>query len=249
MKISGTKVNTVWIDDDWTEWTPKQVEPAPKEYLDFNTPPLALVLAMQDAGKDSSEIYTTLMGVGKRNINVDNVVTIQHQKIAAEIYDYFAKKHTMRRLKSEWISEYMLALDDLCENRKRIDKESVKILVTLPRIYNQNRELETVMKGRNSAEKLQSLAFARWSGNVEFVKRVHIKAGNTNEYHYYYSTPKNYLMRVVIKKGAYGQSAWDTLSALGKLYIDADVVYTYPIRGYNFNVLQFSPEHTEIKIV
>jgi len=26
-------------------------------------------------------------------------------------------------------------------------------------------------------------------------------------------------------------------------------VYTYNIRGYDFNVLQFSPEHTEIKIV
>ena len=248
MKISGTSVNTVWVDE-WDELP--SPNPRPKEYLEFNTPPLALVLAMQEAGKESFEIYGTLQGVGKMHGRIDSeaVVTVEHQKQAAEIYDYFAKKHTLRRIKSEFISKYMLALDDLCDTRKKIDEEHIKILVSLPRIYKQNRTLEWLMKGRKSAKKLDNLSFAAWRGEVEFVEKVHIKTGHTNEYHYYFSTPRNYLMRVVVKKGEYGCTAWDVLSRAGKLDINAEAVYTYNIRGYDFNVLQFSPENTEIKIV
>lgn len=231
------------------EWYPKKAETEkPKEYLEFNTPPLALVLAMLEGGKDVPEIYSTIEGVGRHpSIKADNVVTSEHEKSAAEIYDYFAKKHTMRRIKGEWISKYMLAVDDLCENRRKIDKENVKALVTLPRIYNQNRALERVMKGRKSAKKLNS--FAAWKGEIEFVEKVHVKAGNTNEYHYFFSTPKNYLMRVVVKKGEYGGNAWDFVAAQGKVYIETQAVYTHAVRGYDFNVLQPSPESLEIKAV
>jgi hypothetical protein len=245
-KISGTKVNTVVIDDPWTEWTPKKAEPAEPVYLNFNTPPLALVLAMQESGKASNEIYATLQGVGKSKINTENVVTVEHQKSAAEIYDYFAKKHTMRRLKCEYISKYMLAVDELCENRKRINEEHLKVLVSLPRIYNQNRSLERVMKGRNSAKKIETFSFAAWRGEVEFVEKVELKFGGRTEVQYYFSTPKNYLMRVVVKKGEYGETAWNFLSKKEKLYIDANVVYTYNVSGYDFNVLQPTPD-AEIK--
>jgi hypothetical protein len=56
-------------------------------------------------------------------------------------------------------------------------------------------------------------------------------------------------MRVVVKKGEYGVVAWDTLAKLGKLYISTEAVYTFPVRGYDFNVLQPSPEHMEIRQV
>ena len=247
-KIYGTKANTVIIDDEWETWSPKKIEPAEPVYLDFNTPPLALVLAMQEAGKESYEIYSTLQGVGKSSVNTENAITIEHQKSAAEIYDYFAKKHTMRRIKGEWISEYMLSLDDLCENRKRINEEHIKILVSLPRIYNQNRGLERVMKGRKSAKKIDNLSFAAWRGEIEFVEKLHMKSGRYNETHYFFSTPKNYLMRVVVKKGEYGETAWNTLSQAKKLYIDTEAIYTYSVKGYDFNVLQPSPT-AEIKIL
>ena len=245
-QIFGNTVNTVALTE-WTEWNPtRTAEPAPIKYLNFNTPPLALVLAMLDAGKDVVQIYSTLSSLGKSPLRADSAVEARHQAQAAEIYNYFAKKHTMRRIKGEFISEYMLALDDLIDNKKRINEESVKILVSLPRIYEQNRALERVMKGRNSAKKVDTLSFAAWRGEVEFVERVHYKTKQINEYHYYFSTPKNYLMRVVVKANSYGQTAWTALSALGKLHIDAEVVYTYSVQGYDFTVLQFSPTHTSI---
>ena len=242
--IIGKKVTAVWADEA------EELFETPKEYLEFNTPPLALVLAMQEAGKAGYDIYSTIEGVGKHTrIDAGNVVTVEHQQRAAEIYDYFAKKHTMRRIKGEYVSKFMLAVDDLCDTRKKIDKESVKVLVSLPRIYEQNRALERVMKGRKSAKKMDLLPFAAFRGEVEFVERVHVKMGRTNEYQYYFSTPKNYLMRIVVKKGEYGSNAWDTLVKFPKLHIDTEAVYTFPVRGYDFNVLQPSPDHMEIKVI
>ena len=236
--------------DEWDEVVAKPTLEKPKEYLEFNTPPLALVIAMQEAGKDLTDIFTTLLGVGQRpHIKTKNVVNLEHQKHAAEIYNYFAKKHTMRRIKGEWISKYMLAVDDLCENRRKINKENVKVLITLPRIYNQNRALERVMKGRKSAKKIDISSSAAWRGEIEFVEKVHVKAGRTNEYQYFFSTPNNYLMRIVVKKGEYGSNAWDFVAAQGKVYIETQAVYTYAVKGYDFNVLQPLPESLEIKIV
>jgi hypothetical protein len=37
-------------------------------------------------------------------------------------------------------------------------------------------------------------------------------------------------------------------TVIARLDINAEVVYTYAIKGYDFNVLQFSPKHTEVKI-
>lgn len=249
MNLSGTKINTVIIDDEWTEWAPaKKAEPAPPVYLDFNTPPLALVLAMQDAGKDGCEIYATLQGVGKSKINTENVVTIEHQKRAAAIYDYFAKKHTMRRIKGEWISEYMLAVDDLCENRKKINPKNFTVLISLPRIYKQNRSLERLMKGHKSAPKPDDLHYPAMEGEIEFVEKIHIKHRGKNEVHYYFSTPNNYLMRIVTKKGEYGESAWNVLANAGKLNISTDATFVMSITGYDFNVIQPTPD-MEIEII
>jgi hypothetical protein len=245
-KISSSALFDV---DDWTVEDNSKAE-KPVEYLEFNTPPLALVLAMQEAGKESYEIYEALIGAGKHSrIDIVPAIKLEHQKKAATIYDHFAKKYTMRRIKGEYISKFMLAVDDLCKNRKKIDVEHAKVLITLPRFYEQNRALESVMRGRKSAKKIETLAFAAWKGEVEFIERVHSKQGRTNEYQYYFGTPKNYLMRIVVKKGEYGSVAWDTLAKFGKLYIDAEVVYTFAVRGYDFNVLQPSPEHMEIKIL
>lgn len=222
-------------------------DPKPKEYLEFNTPPLALVIAMQEAGKDGSEIYQTLVGVGKRpHIKADSVISSDHQAQAAKIYSYFAKKHVLRRIKGEFISEFMLAVENLCENRKKIDVEHVKVLISLPRIFKQNRELETIMKGHTSAPKLDAFHFPLYEGVVEFVDSVIVKDRTKNEKHYFFRTPENYLMRIVVKKHEYGANAWDCLAKFGKLKIKTDASFTMPIKGYDFAVVQPSPSHMEI---
>lgn len=247
--VSAKNTASIFDDDEWDVVDSTKSE-EPKVYLDYNTPPLGLVIAMEETGKQSYEIYETLVAVGKLpHVRANTAISTDHQKQAATVYNYFAKKYTLRRIKGEHISPFMLAVDDLCENRKKIDLEHLKVLLTLPKFYKQNCSLERVMRNRKSVQHIKSLPFAAFRGEVEFVERVHVKYGRTNEYQYYFSTPKNYLMRIVVKKGDYGLTAWDTLAKFGKLHIDTEAVYTFPVKGYDFNVLQPNPEHTEINIV
>ena len=252
-KIFGASVNTVKIDD-WTEWDSKQAQAGVEKpvYLEFNTNPLALVCAMLRNGKQGYEAGEVLNGVGKRiTKQIDISQSIEREDIdrANEILKYFAKKHTIRRVKGEWVSKYMLAIDEIVENPCKLNQEHVGIVVSLPRIYEQNRALERVMKGYKSAPKNDSLEWPSMKGELTFVEKLNIKTGQHNEWHYFWRTPNNYLMRIVMKKGLYGVEAWDVLAAHGKIHLSTDVTYTYGIKGYNFNVLQPSPERMEIKIV
>ena len=245
----GTSMNVLQaLDEEWADGVRTAVMPV--EYLEYNANPLALVCAMIRNGKQPYEAAETLNGVGARltrQINFENVIEREDEDRANEILKYFAKKHTMRRIKGEWVSEYMQAIDAIADNPKRINKEHVSILVTLPRIYEQNRGIERVIKGHKSAPKPNNLSFPAMEGEVTFVERLHFKVGRNNEYHYFWRTPNNYLMRIVVQKGLYGSEAWDLLATHGKIHVSADY-HTLGIKGYDFTVISPSPEHMEISI-
>lgn len=241
IKTSGTNMTNIFEQIFTSANNTLPLEQA--QYVDFNTIPLAVVLAMQDAGKISGEIYNDLLTSAS---DINNNVSVEHHKQAAKIYDYFGKKHLFRQIKGEHISEYMLAVNQLCENRRHINVKHLPILITLPRIYNQNRTLERIMKNRKSAQK--SEYYIQWNEEVEFVEKIHIKRGAINEINYYFSTPDNYLMRIVVKKDEYGEAAWNTLASAGKLFINSESVSACRIKGYDFFVLQPAMP-VEIKIV
>ena len=242
----GRNVTAVWANEA------EELFDKPVEYLEFNANPLALVCAMLRKGKQGYEAGEVLNGAGKtrltRHIDIIPSIELEDEDRANAILKYFANKHTMRRIKGEWISKYMLAIDDIVENPCKLNKEHVGIVVSLPRIYEQNRALESVMKGYNSAPKKDIFEWPAMEGELTFVDKLHIKSGQNNEWHYFWHTPNKYLMRVVMKKGQYGAEAWDVLAAHGKIRLSTDVTYTYPIKGYDFNVLQPAPERMEIKI-
>lgn len=244
--IFGKKVKAIWADEA------EELFDKPVEYLEFNANPLALVCAMLRKGKEAYEAGEVLNGAGTRltqQIDIISSIDREDTDRANEILKYFAAKHTMRRIKDEWVSKYMLAIDEIIENPCKLNKEHVGILVSLPRIYEQNRALERVMKGHKSAPKNDSLEWPSMEGELTFVEKLHIKVRQDNEWHYFWRTPNNYLMRIVMKKGHYGAEAWDVLAAHGKMHLSTDVTFTYGIKGYDFNVLQPSPERMEIKLV
>jgi hypothetical protein len=247
--ILGNKINTVSIDE-WDEIdTTTMSGDKPVEYFEYTDDPLALVCSMLRYGKQPYEAVEVLnsLGRGSKYIKIDTAINQEDYERANAIYDYFVKKHTLRRIKGEWISEYMLAIEDLCNTRIRINKEHVKILASLPRIYEQNKNLERIIKGRNSVKHTKLLPYAAMHTELEFVDRVRIKHAGRDEMHYYWSTPKNYLVRFVVPYNQYGMSAWDFITSQGKISLDSEVVHTYQIKGYNFNVLQPNPAHMEIK--
>lgn len=245
--IFGNNIKSVWADEA------EQLFEKPVTYLEFNANPLALVCAMLRQGKQGCEVGEVLNGLGTRitkHINISQwYIEREDEDRANEILKYFANKHTMRRIKDEWISEYMTAIDEIIENPCKLNKEHVGILISLPRIYEQNRAQERVIKGHKSAPKSNDLHWPAVEAELEFVERVQVKAGRNNEYHYYWRTPKNYLVRVVVRVGDYGSSAWDMMARHGKIYLSSEMSFTYAIKGYDFNVLQPSPQHMEVNIV
>lgn len=230
---------SVFDDYIWGETPAETVPEKPKVYLDFNTPPLALVIAMQKGGKDNSQIFDTLVGVGKapRPILLEETISKEHQAEADKIYNYFAKKHTMRRLKGEHISEFMLAVDDLCENRKRIDLEHLKVLVALPRFYKENIETELLISNHVSVDKENAVDLLRSiNETVVFVKCIERRASRSNYNFYYWKRSNNQLLRVRIEANHIGNVAWNYLASCGKIKIKAKHNYFARIQGYEFFV-------------
>lgn len=249
-------VNSAFCKDPfeigWDEWdeTDTPAEEKPKEYLNFITPPLALVIAMQKAGKMNYDIHTTLENIGKPNgIGTDTSVTTENQKRAQEIYEYFQKKHTLRRLKNQHVSKFMLAVDELCENKNKVALEHVKVLVSLPRIYRENRKIESIIKDRISADKYADSLSTTINEVVKFAGKVELtNQANFREFHYFFCTDSNHLVRIVVKKGDYGDAVWNFLSKSKKIRIDSLIAHVHKIRGYEFNVIQPSPD-MQISIV
>ena len=138
------------LEWSFAENTVKKPKDEPVKYISFDTPPLALVCAMIGAGKPLEEIHTLLSGDWPGH-EISQVVEEEHYAQADKIYKYFAYKHTLRRLNGKLISQWMSEVDELCETTMKIKKSSLKILITLPKFYKENRELETLMRDYVSA--------------------------------------------------------------------------------------------------
>jgi len=234
--------NIVSIDfDNWNEDTiDDSLVSKTKIFFNFSIPPLAIVVSMLEAGKEKWEIGETIKSLGLRpDIKIDTAVTKQHQKIANEIYEYFAKKYTMRRLKNEHISEYMLAVEELCENQTQMNAEHVGILVTLPKFFKENQQLESLMRSNKSVTPKKSKSQYTIDETIEFVKSICIDRKNKSETHYFWSRSDGTLMRTVSKTYDIGNSGWDCLSRVGKIHVSTNCGQLGRIQGYDFYVLDF----------
>ncbi len=236
--INPIKATSTIFDIDWDTVDNSKVE-KPKKYLHFNTPPLALVVAMLEAGKQQWEIGETVKSLGLRpDIDANTAITKQHQETAEKIYDYFAKKYILRRLKNEHISKYMTAVEELCENRTRIDAEYIGILVTLPKFFKENRELEVLMKEYRSLELKRSQKHGiELDETVEFVKSIRLERKNSIATHYFWRRPNGTLVRTVTKTHDIGTSAWNCLASAGKIRVVTEQAIAATIQGYDFTVL------------
>lgn len=212
----------------------------PIEYLEFNSPPLALVIAMIQAGKHLSDIVVTLEGIERNNVDVKNVVTAEHQAKADKIYSYFSNKHTMRRMKDEYISKWMMAVEDLCDNRKRINKKSLPILVTLPRFYQENLELESVMREHNTLplDMIKRGYHRSFDHDLEFVKKIKRRAATKKSDDFYWRTKDKNLVRIRTEIHNTSSGAWDYISKQKTINLKTDTVQLQRIQGYNFVVFE-----------
>lgn len=227
-----TQYNKSFIDVFFKEDEPAQSE-KPAVYLNFNIPPLAFVLEQLDSGVSLYEIGENLKSYSKTGSY--RVILKKHVERADHIYEYFTKKHTLRRLKNEFISPYMLAIDELADNKYHVREDHIPILVTLPRTYEQNTQLEGLFKNHASYAETTVQPFEE---PVEYIKTVKIVNKSSAENHYFWKTKSNNLLRIRCKVNDVSNSAWRHLTKQRNVKFNTVWCYPQRVTGYEFVLLE-----------
>lgn len=218
------------VFDEWV-----QEKDRPKEYLKFSVPPLAVVLSLLEEKRDLTAILETLITSSRSGATT--VVDDVHLNTAKEIYSYFTKKHTLRRIKNDFISDWMQKVDHLAETPLEVEKDDLKILVTLPRAYEYNKEVDNLTKNFKSVPNNSTIR--DFESELEFVKKVSISQSNHgNGTDYFWKTPAGHLMRIRLLNNDLGKPAWDCLAQQKRIKIKTIACAVSRVKGYDFYVLQ-----------
>lgn len=226
---------------DNTETCSLEAANTPKKYLNFDIDPLALVIAMLENGKDLTIIVEELISLGSSKLAEVDIksVTEQHIAQADTVYKYFSNKHTMRRLKNQYISPWMLKVEDLCNSRQRINKEFVTVLVTLPRFYEENCALDPLIRKHNSfPDPRKYHPVAAFNEPIEFVKKIERRANNGKYNDYYWRTKNNQLVRIRLETKNLGSAAWEQIAKNQTIHINSEYNKVTRIQGYDFYVIE-----------
>ena len=233
----GKSVLTAVFD----EWL--QEKDRPKQYLEYNADPLALVCAMLRAGKDYHDIGSTLEGVGTRptrDIPIANVIEPQDEVLAVKIRKHFRNKILMRRLKNMNISKFMLAVDELLESPRRIEKDNIRPLMKLPDFYEEDKATEAIFAAHKSlpARNVQGL-----DTTLEYVGTVQRRNSRTKVDMQYWRTPNNYLVRVTFPLHDMGRSAWEYFAKHGKIKVKSEHGGVTKMTGYDYFVYSLTSKY------
>ena len=235
-KIYGTNVNKI-ILDEWTEWDCNQTQAGLSEpvYLEFENDPLAIVCAMLRTGKQYSEIAEVLHGYASINdtIKVASMIEAEDRERAIVVRKHFRNKILMRRLKNMNISKFMLAVDDLIESPRRINKDSVSPLLKLPDFYEEDKATESIFNAHASLPNKQQRGLHT---TIEYVGTVKRRSSRSKLDIQYWRTPNNYLVRLQFPLNDMGLSAWQFLAQQGKVNIKSETGCVTKVIGYDYNV-------------
>lgn len=201
--------------------------------LQFDIDPLSIVLSMKDEKISGPEIFETLLDKDSKNYKLQKQkVSANHIKKAKEIYDFFSKKYTLRILKNEHISNYMTSLNEICEDCKNIKPSHLNILVSLPRVYDQNLRIEKILKDVISVDKNLNDRVSV-DLNLEFLEKLF--SGYKKQYYYFWKDSNNNLFAINVNEDT-GVAAWDFLSQQKKIHVKANGIVS-KLSGYDFHYI------------
>lgn len=233
--LARNQILTAWVDEaDNIPWISKDQKP--KEYLEFNDDPLALVCAMIRAGKEYYEIGSTLEGVGTRltrQIPINNAIETQDKERALTIRKHFRNKILMRRLKNMNMSQFMCAVDDLIESPQRIEKQNVRPLLKLPDFYEEDKLTESIF---NSHKSLPEKKVDNLDTVIEYVDTVKQRNSRNKVDIQYWRTPNDYLVRLVFPLHDMGKNIWEFLAQKGSVHIETENSSLSKVQGYDYFV-------------
>jgi hypothetical protein len=164
--------------------------------LEFEYDPLSLVVEAVDKNVALMEIHAFLTNQAYETHNDlgNMIITESSLERSKKIRSYFKNRLFMRRLKNQYISDYMVALEAVLENPNSINTDSVAILVKLPDFYREGQETDAIFNVHNSVDKRHN-NWTTVNDEFTFVGKVKRYTKQQNRTRFYFANKqKNLLM-------------------------------------------------------
>ena len=218
------------FDDDGIFTSQIYEEKVETEYplYTFNIDILSLVTDMHLKGKDPGQMYDILKE------QRTSIACEEAKELATTIRRYFRNKIMLNRLKDEYISEYIDKLDDILNEPFKISEDKLNVLVTIPRIYFDNINIEAIM---NSAKSVADRRGSDYNSNEPwtFIKKLERNSKSHSSYNYFFKNKDNHVLNLVVPKSQNHVGAWDYIVKQGTINIRG-LMITEKVKGYDFHM-------------
>jgi hypothetical protein len=194
--------------DDW--FNPIKVEEVKEpSFIDCDIDPLIYVVEWIERGLPLTEIHSRLQQQLFEVPDFNESVVLQ----ANNIRNFFKNTILLRRLKNEYISPFMGALEELNENVNRVNVDYIKILVKLPDFYRESTETRDLFANHTSLDSSKNTVEVNepWT----FVKKIKRSSKQENFWRYYFSNSKKELMSINCKEFSDTEPFLNYVSSLG----------------------------------
>ena len=193
IKVCGINMKAIAVGfDDWFNTTETQAVKEPR-FINCDIDPLIYVVEWIGCGLPLTEIHSRLHQQLFEVPSFNESVVLQ----ANNIRNFFKNTILLRRLKNEYISPFMTALEELNENVNCVNVDHIKILVKLPDFYRESTETRDLFADYKSLDSSKNTVEIDESWT--FVKKIKRSSKQENFWRYYFSNSKKELMSINCK--------------------------------------------------
>ncbi len=203
------------------------VKQKPIRYVEFDCDPLAYIVKWLESNVSTNDIYTWFEN--KENIN--ETVTDEHIKTAEEIRSFFNNSIMIRRLKGQFISPFMNAVEELNSTICKVNVDHIKILIKLPFFYKESIETRDLFAKYRSLDNKKE--YKEVDNLWRFVKKIERHSKNEKFWRYYFSNDDQNLLCMKIMKNSDAKAFLDYIISQGPIGIKGSA-YQWQQPGHDF---------------
>ncbi len=193
---------------------------SPEEPKDTPYDTLAAVVQLSKV-MYGTEIHTNML-YGNYPENFE--ISAESYERADQVRKHFKNNFLLRRLKNQHISEWMNTVDTALDSPRKIKKEWLAPLITLPVFYDESVATAEIFKNVRTIEPRSKLEY--FDGEIKFVGKVHRIAKRENVWRYYFKDQYNHLMVLNLESHSPAIPVWNFLINSGRsIDIKANVAY------------------------
>jgi hypothetical protein len=168
-----------------------------------------------------TEIHTNIL---QENYPNNFEISSESYERADQVRKHFKNNFLLRRLKNQHISEWMNTVDQALDSPRKIKKEWLAPLITLPMFYGESVATAEIFKNVQSLDP-HGIPI-HFSGEIEFVGKVHRIAKRENLWRYYFKDRHNHLMVLNLESHSPAIPVWNyIIKSSNSIEIKASVAH------------------------